>query len=341
MSAQGVDASSYQGPNWSPPGGLTFALCKATESTGWTDPYVTQNLARIKRAGLIAGTYHFFHPAVDAVAQAQHFWAVSKAAGIQPGDMMFLDIEIASGGRLPQWFHRRATASPKVKALRDGQAVAREHPPRFTRAHTFQRSVRLGSLSSAALTCLQALQQMTPAGVIVGWYTYTSFLPNLGPLIGKAPLWLAQYSSTAPTSASWMFWQWADTAPGGGDSDAFNGSAAELRQIIAGYQPAPPSPPKPVPVPGQEETMNITRDDFTRNGGSYPIALATAATAVRFYSNSPAILRVDTRSSDGVVPVNLSYDSAHVVPCQVNAIVVHRDDPTDTGTNDVSYAVIQ
>lgn len=341
MSAQGVDVSSYQGSGWHPPPGLTFALCKATESTGWTDPYVGQNVARIRAAGLIAGTYHFYHPAQPALAQAQHFWAVSKAAGIKAGDLMFLDIEIASGGRLVQALHRRATASKRVRKVRAmASPGVQDHPQRFTRSHIHQQSVRLGALSSGALSCLQALQQMTPAGVVVGWYTYTSFLPQLGSLVGKAPLWLAQYSSSAPTAASWMFWQWADTAPNGGDSDAFNGSASLLRQIIAGYQPAPPPPPAPKPVTSQEEPMQITRADFDSQGGAVPIALPAAISVVRFYANHPAIIRVDTRGTAGVVTLTLGYSSSDTVNIDSNvaAIVVHRDDPADTADNTISVA---
>ena len=97
-SIQGIDVASYQGyPNWTSVknSGRTFAFTKATEGTSYTNPYFATNWARIKSAGLIRGAYHFGHPGVDPVAQANFFCNVVKPTS---GDLqMALDIEVTDG----------------------------------------------------------------------------------------------------------------------------------------------------------------------------------------------------------------------------------------------------
>jgi GH25 family lysozyme M1 (1,4-beta-N-acetylmuramidase) len=95
---QGLDVASYQGyPNWTSVknSGKTFAFTKATEGTSYTNPFFATNWARIKNAGLIRGAYHFGHPSVDPVAQADFFCNVVRPTS---GDLqMALDIEVTDG----------------------------------------------------------------------------------------------------------------------------------------------------------------------------------------------------------------------------------------------------
>jgi GH25 family lysozyme M1 (1,4-beta-N-acetylmuramidase) len=95
---QGIDVASYQGyPNWTSVknSGKTFAFTKATEGTGYTNPYFATNWARMKSAGLIRGAYHFGRPSVDPVASANKFCDV---VGPTSGDLqMTLDIETTDG----------------------------------------------------------------------------------------------------------------------------------------------------------------------------------------------------------------------------------------------------
>ncbi|HJZ59520.1 MAG TPA: glycoside hydrolase family 25 protein [Gemmataceae bacterium] len=95
---QGIDVASYQGyPNWTSVknSGKTFAITKATEGTGYTNPYFATNWARIKSAGLIRGAYHYGRPSVDPVASANKFCDVVHPTS---GDLqMTLDIEVTDG----------------------------------------------------------------------------------------------------------------------------------------------------------------------------------------------------------------------------------------------------
>src|SRR6266567_3319829 len=61
----GTDVSHYQGTiNWTTVknAGITFAWAKATESTGYTDPYYTNNQINAKAVAIPIGGYHFARP---------------------------------------------------------------------------------------------------------------------------------------------------------------------------------------------------------------------------------------------------------------------------------------
>src|ERR1051325_5761098 len=61
----GTDVSHYQGTiNWTTVknAGIKFAWAKATESTGYTDPYFTANENNAKAVGIPIGGYHFARP---------------------------------------------------------------------------------------------------------------------------------------------------------------------------------------------------------------------------------------------------------------------------------------
>ncbi|KAF8636215.1 hypothetical protein AX17_003701 [Amanita inopinata Kibby_2008] len=75
----GIDVSSYQGNvNWSTvkANGLTFAYIKATEGTGYTNPYFSSQYTGATKAGFIRGGYHFARPDISTGAtQANYFLA--------------------------------------------------------------------------------------------------------------------------------------------------------------------------------------------------------------------------------------------------------------------------
>ena len=68
-----------------------------------------------------------------------------------------------------------------------------------------------------------------------------------------------------------------------------------------------------------------------------PIALPDGIKTVRFFSNQPAQLAVDTRDGHPVTKLDLNHASAHVVnvPPAIHAFVAHR---LDGGSNDISVA---
>jgi predicted chitinase len=88
-------------------------------------------------------------------------------------------------------------------------------------------------------------------------------------------------------------------------------------------------------------TSAILEDSMLLNKGQdaiTPIALPNDIKVVRFYSDQPAQLAVDTREKDKpVIKLNLNKANAPVVqvPGNIHAFVAHR---LDAGTNDISVA---
>jgi lysozyme len=229
VSAQGQDRSSFQRvTGW---GGLDFGFAKATEGTGWADPNFAANWANMERDGLAArGAYHFFHPGLDPVKQAQWFVSHVKAQGLKPGDMLVADIEILSGGRLAQFAKQAFGKRAKNQA-------------------TFMRPVSLAFVDMQAKTFLAEVAKL--AGPENPVMVYTSLYVGSTLVSCTAyPLWIAYPAPRAPLSVApwshWTFWQWSfGGAANGSDQDAFNGNRAALETWIGRYK----TPPKPPPPP--------------------------------------------------------------------------------------------
>ena len=252
----------------------------------------------------ILGIYQYVRADQDVITQAQAF--VNQVGSLKQGEFAVMDLEEGSGdqsARAHSWLNYVNSRLTAYKGYHGAWLYSFED---FVNTHGL-----LSFFNGPDVHCWLAAYQLNE------------------PQIGHS-LW--QHSNGS--AARCIFEPWSGI--GNCDCSAFNGTLADLRAKVWD-QSAPPGP-SGINI-SQEEVMQITRDDFTRLGGSVPIALPTAATGVRFFSNSPAHIRIDTRSDSGVVDVQLTYDSAHNILCPVNAIVVHRDDPADTGTNDVSYAI--
>jgi GH25 family lysozyme M1 (1,4-beta-N-acetylmuramidase) len=92
-----VDVSTYdRGFRWDGDG-LAFGIAKATEGTGRDDATFTRNWTKIRQNGLVRGAYHYGHPGNDPVREADHFVSVVSKAGLQPGDLLMLDLETTDG----------------------------------------------------------------------------------------------------------------------------------------------------------------------------------------------------------------------------------------------------
>lgn len=114
--ATGIDVASYQHPNGAPidwgqvrGAGHSFAYVKATEGTGYTNPYFAADWSGIGNAGLLRGSYHFPRPALPmstAIDQARYY--VSRVGTMQGANDLppMLDLEAAgslSAPDLVQW----------------------------------------------------------------------------------------------------------------------------------------------------------------------------------------------------------------------------------------------
>jgi GH25 family lysozyme M1 (1,4-beta-N-acetylmuramidase) len=198
---KGIDVSHYQGTiNWTKVygGGYRFAIMKASEGTGYTDPTFKTNWAAAKKAGLLRGAYHFFRPSVDGVAQAKHF--VSVMGTLADTDLPpVCDLEVQDGVSDATVIQRTKDFMAKVKSLTG-------RTPMLYSGYFF---TSLGSPSGFSQYPLW----------VAHWTTSCPNIPNGG--------W-----------KTWTFWQHSDNSSvpgisGNVDGDKYNGSLADLKAWLA------------------------------------------------------------------------------------------------------------
>lgn len=223
-SAQGKDFSNHNGALITTSlKGLQFAFFKATEGTGFTDVDFASSWRLGKQVGIHRGAYHFFHPAIDPVAQAKFFVNTVKAQGLEPGDILAADVEITSGVA-----RRLFNVKHKAGSGRNDLDVA---------------PAKASLVNSSARRFLDTVKSLVPSSNPIIVYSNLSVGSQLT-LCTAYPLWVAFPSSTAPSNVSpwrhWTFWQWGMT---GVDRDAFNGTAADLQAWLDTFvSPAPKGP---------------------------------------------------------------------------------------------------
>lgn len=114
----GIDVSNHQGiVNWTAvaASGIQFAFAKASEGTGFIDPFFARNWQGMKDAGLLRGAYHFFRPGLGAITQANLF--IQRVQSLAPGDLPpVIDVEVPDGqsaavivNGIKQWIERVRT----------------------------------------------------------------------------------------------------------------------------------------------------------------------------------------------------------------------------------------
>ncbi len=97
--AAGIDLSSFQPSfDWAAEKGrISFAFIKATEGMTIRDPEFAANWQAAKAIGIVRGAYHFAHPTNGAANDSRAFLATVRAHGLQPGDLLALDLETSDG----------------------------------------------------------------------------------------------------------------------------------------------------------------------------------------------------------------------------------------------------
>ena len=94
----GIDVSNLQGSafDWAPyRGRIQFAGIKVSEGTGFADPDAARNMAQAKADGIVRMAYHFLRPAQHGGQQADYFLHLARLAGLGPGDLVMVDVEVA------------------------------------------------------------------------------------------------------------------------------------------------------------------------------------------------------------------------------------------------------
>lgn len=94
----GIDVSGIgQGADfdWSAwRGRIDFAFAKATEGLTFKDATFPRNRSMMHALGIVAGAYHFLHPELNPIDQAEYF--LTYAAPVA-GELIMVDVEINGG----------------------------------------------------------------------------------------------------------------------------------------------------------------------------------------------------------------------------------------------------
>ena len=222
---EGVDVSNWQGNiNWPavPSDRFRFAFIKASEGTTYTDPYFQRNWNGAGAAGLFRGAYHFARPAgtttaeINADAQAEAYWFVSRVAGVD-----------GMGG---------LKDLPAVLDLEyPGDWVSGVSPPGYRCWY-----MTPSQLSQWARTWLSTVHSLT--GKVPILYTNSDYWNNCdgapADIAANFRLWLASWGVSNPSIprpwATWTFWQdgGADV-PGIGSGIDHNYFCCDVRSLEA------------------------------------------------------------------------------------------------------------
>jgi GH25 family lysozyme M1 (1,4-beta-N-acetylmuramidase) len=98
MTLYGCDVSNEQGAgvNWDAvkAEGVSFAICKRSEGTGYVDPTFDRNWSELGRLEMGRGAYHFARPdrGTNPVDEAHYF--LNRLPSLVAGDMVVLDMEL-------------------------------------------------------------------------------------------------------------------------------------------------------------------------------------------------------------------------------------------------------
>ncbi|MGZ4971566.1 MAG: GH25 family lysozyme [Limisphaerales bacterium] len=298
----GIDVSHYQGTiTWSSVAGsgISFAWCKATEGTTFTDSTYAYNTSNGKAAGVYMGGYHFAHPESTAPGpQASYFWGVAGANIIGDGLSMMpvLDFETFSGVV--------GATSYTDWALQ----------------------------WSAAVSNSAAANNVTIRPVL---YTSACYGCNFNTAIASMTPWIADYNSQNPQTSTpwttctscemwgssvWTVWQYNSSGSvpgisGAVDSDVFNGTSSDLFTTLVIAPSGPPVAPSIMTQPqsqtvtqGQNATFSVSASgtqpmsyQWTFNGANISGATGSSYTVVNAQSANGGTYAVVVSNSAGSV----------------------------------------
>lgn len=199
----GIDVSGYQGNvNWASywNGGKRFAYVKATESTGYVNPYFAQQYNGSYHVGMLRGAYHFALPdRSSGVTQANYF--------------------LANGGG---WSNDGRTLPG---------ALDMEYNPYGSTCYGLSKA----SMIAWVLGFSDTYRART--GVFPVIYTSTSWWNQCvgGEFSTTNPLWVARYASSVGTLpynwTTYTFWQYSSSPI---DQNQFNGAMDRLQALANG-----------------------------------------------------------------------------------------------------------
>ena len=211
---QGMDVSSHQqnvdwGQAWRQ--GSRFAYVKATEGTYYKNPYYNQQYNGSGNVGMVRGAYHFAIPSVgSAVAEANYF--VNNGGGWSADGRTLpplLDIEYNPYPQLGNTCYNMSPAQ-MISWIRDFSNTIQSRTGRVPMIYTTTDWWRTCTGNSSAFA--------------------------------NHPLHIASYNQSGAGALpngwpAYKVWQYSSTGPFAGDSNVFNGSAADLDRFVRSGSP--------------------------------------------------------------------------------------------------------
>lgn len=207
----GIDVSYWEsGIDWKKVrgDGIRYMFAKATEGENYVDPTFDDNWLGAKSVGILRGAYHFFHPNMNSVKQADKFIQVVKAMNDNGELPPVLDLEVTDNQSSQTIINNAKTWLDRVQQGLGKRPIIYSSP---------------------------------------GFLKYNFVVPGGGPPLWTKDyvLWIANYKVDQPFLPKgwlkWTFWQYSETGKVNGinsgvDLDWFNGTVEELYQF-AGSQP--------------------------------------------------------------------------------------------------------
>lgn len=191
MTIKGIDVSAYQ-PTYSP-AGSDFVFVKATEGRSYINPRQAEQVATARKAGVVAGLYHFLWPG-NIAAQAAYF--VEKCASLK-GDVLAVDWETTSDGT-------RATCAEKDQFLREVKRLRTDHRVILYCNRDFWLNHDTTAYAGDGLWIADYVTASKPriqADWLFHQYTSTPLDKNVGRFADRAALraWAAGNTTTKPS----------------------------------------------------------------------------------------------------------------------------------------------
>lgn len=297
----GIDVSKWQPSiNWSQVygSGRVFAFIKATEGTGYTDPYLTTHTSGAKAAGLLVGVYHFARPDLGNSGTTEANWFVSAAGQYMTGGHLppVLDLE-STGGNLAAWSNDFCNRVYQLKGVR---------PLIYTN----------WSFANNYLDNTNTVWDL--------WYANPT---NGDPQTGNP---------SVPRWSTWTFWQysWTGSVPGisgNCDLNVFHGTMSDLLAYVIPGGTTPPHiavhPASQTAAPGDTVTLTVAATGGTplsyqwqknqanlSNGGHYSGVLTSSLTISNCDSTDAASYRCVVTNPYGTATSNAATLSLGAQP---------------------------
>lgn len=194
---------------------IKYIFCKATDATHADPAFFTNWSLVVDKAGLIRGTYHFYHQETGAIEQAVYYVNALRFIGYSDDDLPpVVDFEINQPDPAKHFKGSNVTSlsdTQHTKATQDSLLV-------------FLTQVEYLLKRKPLIYASQDIAAKLAAGSKLGSYSF----------------WIARYDKEPPyfplQPAYWSFWQKTDKyVPAKGDTldfDVFNGNMAALNLFI-------------------------------------------------------------------------------------------------------------